>query len=135
MPNIEIVYFSGNGHTKKQAEAVAEGSGGRLWALPEDGKLSEEGWEALDDADAIVFGSPTYMGAPAWQFKRFADESSERWFARKWQDKLCGGFTNSSSLMGDKGQVLDYFVTLASQHGMLWASLGQAPAHEKACGW
>jgi NAD(P)H dehydrogenase (quinone) len=23
--------------------------------------------------DAIIYGSPTYMGGPAWQFKKFAD--------------------------------------------------------------
>ncbi|MGR3436053.1 MAG: flavodoxin family protein [Shimia sp.] len=129
MANIEIVYFSGMGHTAKQAEALAEGSGGRLWRLPEDGQLSDAGWTALDAADAIVFGSPTYMGGPAWQMKRVADESSARWFERKWQDKLAAGFTTSSSPDGDKGGVMSYFATLAAQHGMMWVSLGQAPAH------
>ncbi|MEL6700393.1 MAG: flavodoxin family protein [Pseudomonadota bacterium] len=132
MPTIEIIYFSGNGHTEKLAQAVAEGSNGRLWALSEDGELPDGAWDALDAADAIVFGSPTYMGGPAWQFKRFADASSKRWFARAWQDKFCGGFTVSSSTTGNKESVIDYFATLAAQHGMLWVSLGQAVAHETA---
>ncbi|MDF5806735.1 NAD(P)H-dependent oxidoreductase [Pseudomonas aeruginosa] len=41
--------------------------------------LTDLALEELDEvarpveADAIVFGSPTYMGGPAWQFKKFAD--------------------------------------------------------------
>jgi multimeric flavodoxin WrbA len=43
-------------------------------------KLADGAWEKLDAADAIVFGTPTYMGGPSWQFKRFADASSKAWF-------------------------------------------------------
>lgn len=134
MAKIEIVYFSGYGHTERLAQAVAEGAGSdaRLWKLAEDGTLPEEAWEALDAADAILYGSPTYMGGPAWQFKRFADDSSKRWFTRDWQDKLAGGFTNSASTNGDKGATLAYFNTLAAQHGQIWVSLGQAPANTLA---
>ena len=34
------------------------------------------GWDRLKAADAIIFGSPTYMGSVSWQFKKFADASS-----------------------------------------------------------
>ena len=43
--------------------------------------------------------------------------------------KVFGGFTNSASLNGDKQVTLIYLQTLASQHGGLWVSLGQAPAN------
>ena len=33
---------------------------------------------------------------------------------------------------GDKGTTLLYLVTLASQHGMLWMSLGVLPSNSKA---
>lgn len=36
----------------------------------------------LVEADAIVYGSPTYMGGPAWQFKKFADATSKPWFVQ-----------------------------------------------------
>jgi multimeric flavodoxin WrbA len=138
MPKIEIVYFSGYGHTAKMAQAVHEGAAAagdaRLWAVSPEGQLDDAAWEALDSADAILFGSPTYMGGPAWQMKRFADDSSKRWFGRDWQDKLAGGFTNSASTNGDKYATLMYFTTLAAQHGMLWVSLGQAPANTAAHG-
>ncbi|MEE2945016.1 MAG: flavodoxin family protein [Pseudomonadota bacterium] len=133
MAQIEIIYFSGYGHTVKQAEAVLEGASelanARLWAIPEDGVVSDELWEAADTADAIIFGSPTYMGNAAWQFKRFADDSSKRWFTAAWADKFAGGFTTSASLVGDKGETINYFKTLAGQHGMLWVPLAQMPAN------
>lgn len=133
MARIEIIYFSGYGHTTKQAEAIFEGAkelgDAQLWPIPEDGVIDDTIWNALDAADAIIFGSPTYMGGPAWQFKRFADESSQRWFSRAWQNKYAGGFTNSASPVGDKGETINYFRTLAGQHGMLWVPLGQMPAN------
>lgn len=138
MPKIEIVSYSGFGHTDKQAEAVLEGAreagDARLWQIPDEDEVSDELWEALDNADAIIFGSPTYMGGPAWQFKRFADASSSRWMKQQWKDKVMGGFTNSGAVNGDKSTTLLYFVTLASQHGGIWISLGQLPSSDKDAG-
>jgi len=130
--NIVIVYHSGYGHTKKVAEAVAEGSGGALIAIDAEGNLPEGAWDKLATADAIVFGSPTYMGMVSWQFKKFADASSKPWFGQAWRNKLAAGFTNSASLNGDKGETLHYLFTLAMQHGMLWAGTGMMPANHAA---
>ena len=127
-----VVYHSGYGHTKRLAEAVAEGSTAQLFAIDSEGNLPEDAWAALSTADAIVFGSPTYMGSPSWQFKRFADASSKAWFEMKWKDKLFGGFTNSASLNGDKLNTLQYFALLAAQHGGLWVGLAMKPANVKA---
>lgn len=130
--NTVIIYHSGYGHTQRMAEAVAEGADAKLYAIDADGNLSDDGWAALDVADAIIFGSPTYMGGPSWQFKKFADASSKPWFSARWQDKIFGGFTNSASFNGDKLNTLQYFVLLAGQHGGLWVSLGIKPANVKA---
>ncbi len=127
-----MIYHSGYGHTQRMAEAVAEGAAATLFALDAEGNLSQDGWAALDAADAIIFGSPTYMGGPSWQFKRFADASSKPWFENRWRDKVFGGFTNSASMNGDKLNTLEYFVLLAGQHGGLWVSLGIKPANVKA---
>jgi NAD(P)H dehydrogenase (quinone) len=83
-------------------------------------------------ADAIVFGSPTYMGTVSWQFKKFADASSKPWFGQKWKDKLAAGFTNSASMNGDKHSTLHYLMTLAMQHSMLWVGTGLMPSNSKA---
>ena len=132
MNKIVIVFHSGYGHTRKIAEAVAAGSGGELLAIDADGNLPEGGWERLLAARAIVFGSPTYMGGPSWQFKKFADASSKPWFTMAWRNKLAAGFTNSATLNGDKFSSLQYMVTLSEQHGMLWVGMGmQGPNASK----
>ena len=88
--------------TQQVAQHVAAGAGAQLLAIDAEGNLPAGAWDLLNDADAIIFGSPTYMGSPSWQFKKFADASSKVWFTRGWQDKVFGGFTNSASLNGDK---------------------------------
>ena len=130
--SIVIVYHSGYGHTKKIAEAVAEGSRATLLAIDAEGKLPAGGWEQLAAADAIVFGSPTYMGNVSWQFKRFADESSAVWGPQGWKDKLGAAFTNSASVNGDKQTTLYAMLTLAQQHGMIWVGTGMMPSNAKA---
>jgi multimeric flavodoxin WrbA len=127
-----IVYHSGYGHTKRLAEAVAAGAAASLIAIDAEGNISENEWGKLNAADAIIFGSPTYMGGPSWQFKKFADTSSKAWAEEIWKNKIFGGFTNSASINGDKLNTLQYFVLLAGQHGGLWVSLAIKPAHFKA---
>ena len=130
--NTAIVYHSGYGHTKRLAEAVADGASASLIAIDAQGNIPEDGWETLAAAGAIIFGSPTYMGGPSWQFKKFADASSKPWFEGTWKDKVFGGFTNSASINGDKLNTLQYFLLLAGQHGGLWVSLAIKPANVKA---
>ena len=132
MSKIVIVYHSGYGHTQKVAHAVAEGSGGKLLAVDAEGNLPAGGWEQLQAADAIVFGSPTYMGSVSWQFKKFADASSKPWFTQAWKNKLAAGFTNSASMNGDKHSTLHYLFTLSQQHSMFWVGTGLMPANSKA---
>lgn len=132
MSKIVIVFHSGYGHTKKVAEAIAQTSGGALLAIDAEGNLPEGGWEQLAAATTIVFGSPTYMGAPSWQFKKFADASSKPWFTQQWKDKLAAGFTNSATMNGDKLSTLHYFFTLSQQHSMYWVGTGLMPSNAKA---
>ena len=128
MSKVVVVYHSGYGHTKRMAESVAQGAGATLLAIDAEGNLPEGGWETLAAADAIIMGSPTYMGSVSWQFKKFADASSKPWFGQQWKDKLFAGFTNSATMNGDKHSTLHYLFTLAMQHGMLWVSQGLMPA-------
>ena len=131
MSKIVIVFHSGYGHTAKVAEAVAEGSGGRLLAIDAEGNLPEGGWEQLAASDAIVFGSPTYMGSVSWQFKKFADASSKPWYMKVWRDKFAAGFTNSATINGDKHSTIQYLWALSQQHGMFWVGMGMHPSNAK----
>lgn len=132
MAKTVVVYFSGYGHTKRAAEIAAQSAQAELIEIDAEGNVPDAAWDHLDEAHAIIFGAPTYMGSPPWQFKKFADATSKKWFARVWQDKVFGGFTNSASLNGDKQVTLIYLQTLASQHGGIWVSLGLAPSNTKA---
>ena len=132
MSRIAIVFHSGYGHTKGMAESVAAGAGGELLAIDAEGNLTEAQWATLGAADAIVFGSPTYMGSVSWQFKKFADASSKQWFTQAWKNKVAAGFTNSASMNGDKLSTLHYLFTLSQQHSMIWVGTGMLPSNSKA---
>lgn len=132
MAYIAVVYHSGYGHTQRMAQAVAEAANAHLIAIDADGNLPDGAWEQLAGADAIVFGSPTYMGGPSWQFKKFADASSKPWFSQTWKNKVFAGFTNSASTNGDKASTMNYFMTLAMQHGGVWVGTGMLPSNSKA---
>lgn len=137
MKKIAIVYHSGYGHTKKQAEAVHAGalaadSVAELIAIDAEGNIPDGAWASLAAADAIIFGSPTYMGTVSWQFKKFADASSKPWYTQAWKDKVVAGFTNSATMNGDKLSTLHYMFTLAMQHGMIWVGTGMMPSNAKA---
>ncbi|MGI5340297.1 flavodoxin family protein [Streptomyces sp. CA-181903] len=128
-PVVSIAFHSGFGHTAVLAEAVRAGAAetGATVHLIKVDEITEEQWALLDASDAIVFGSPTYMGTASGAFHAFAEATSKRWFTHAWRDKLAAGFTNSGSMSGDKLHTLQFFSLLAGQHGMHWVSLGLHP--------
>ncbi|MEN9272974.1 MAG: flavodoxin family protein, partial [Gloeomargarita sp. DG_1_5_bins_55] len=135
---VAVVYFSGSGHTHLLAEAIGQGAATVAGTAVDllritgeqitNGRWRDDGLLAsLNRADAIVFGSPTYMGGVAAQFKAFLDAASGIWWQRGWQDKLAGGFTHSGSLSGDKQGTLLYLAINAAQHGMIWVGSAAMP--------
>ncbi|GAA0326116.1 flavodoxin family protein [Streptomyces polychromogenes] len=135
-PVVSIAYHSGYGHTAVVAEAVRAGAaaaGATVHVVKVD-EITDAEWELLDASDAIVFGSPTYMGTASGAFHVFAEATSKRWFGDAWQDKVAAGFTNSASKSGDKLNTLQYFQMLASQHGMSWVNLGLKPGWNSSTG-
>lgn len=131
MLTIAVVYYSGYGHTRVIAETFANTINAQLVEINQQGDIQDSEWEILNQADAIVFGTPTYMGAAPWQFKKFADSTSRIWVQSGWKDKIFAGFTNSAGLNGDKQVTLIQLQTLASQHGGIWVSLGLPPANKQ----
>ncbi|HWA64001.1 MAG TPA: flavodoxin family protein [Caulobacteraceae bacterium] len=129
---VAIVYHSGYGHTEVLAAKAAEGvrdAGAEpvLLKIESAAQDFDPALAAIGDADAVLFGAPTYMGDVSATFKAFADASAKAFFTQAWKDKLAGGFTNSHSWSGDKVHALTSLAVLAAQHGMLWVSLGVAP--------
>ncbi len=72
MAKLAVVYFSGHGHTKRLAESVVTGIASiarasvSTFPIDQEGNMPGASWETLDSVDAVIFGSPTYMGGPAW---------------------------------------------------------------------
>lgn len=140
MATVAIVYHSQYGHTKVLAEAMLKGIEATAGAkgvlisttdLPNPGADRALGgrWAELNAADAILFGTPTYMGSASAEFKRFMEASSGVWYGQGWAGKLAGGFTNSGNLSGDKLNTLLQLVVFAGQHSMIWVPPGQMPSH------
>ncbi|MBU9467747.1 flavodoxin family protein [Burkholderia multivorans] len=135
MSEIAVVFHSGYGHAAVIAEAVARGvqkvDGASVKLIPVE--AIDDHWAYLEhDANAIIFGSPTYMGSASAQFKGFMDASSKYW--GKWRDKLAAGFTVSASQSGDKLATLQQLAVFAAQHQMLWVSLGLMPGNNNSQG-
>ena len=133
---VAVVFHSGSGHTRVQAEAVHRGAarvpGIRADLIPVD--ELESRWDVLDAADAIVFGTPTYMAGPSAPFKAFLDATAPRWQEQQWKDKLAAGFTNSAGLNGDKLATLQALALFAMQHSMVWVGLGLLPGNHTSTG-
>jgi NAD(P)H dehydrogenase (quinone) len=133
MTQIAIVFHSGFGHTKVVAERVLAGAesipGTQAQLVPVE--EVDAHWADLEAADAIVFGSPTYMGNVSAPFKTFMDASSKPWLEQKWKDKLAAGFTISGSPSGDKLNTLQSLMIFAMQHGMVWIGNAEMPYNEE----
>ena len=134
MTQIAIIYHSGFGHTDVLAGDVARGveAAGAAPVLLriEPGQTDfDEFFAVARDADALVFGSPTYMGTVSAPMKAFMDASAAVYFAKQWKDKLAAAFTVSGSPSGDKLNTLTSLAIFAAQHGMLWIGTGQNPGN------
>ncbi len=135
MPSIAIVYYSAQGHTHALAEAVAEGAKSvsgttvELIRLQNDdiknGRWSNDAAIAkINAADAIIFGTPTYMGGYSAQMKAFIDACGGIWYQQLWKDKIAAAFTHSQGLSGDKLNTLNGLYINAMQHSMVWIGPG-----------
>ncbi|TYK67306.1 flavodoxin family protein [Colwellia echini] len=138
MKSIAVVYHSASGVTHSLANAIQQGASTIYNAQgavevnayriqPEhihQGRfIAQDMLDNISKADAIIFGSPTYMGSISAQFKAFVDASSEIWFSGGWTNKIAAAFTVGSYYSGDQLSTIQYLQTLAGQHGMLWAGL------------
>jgi multimeric flavodoxin WrbA len=97
---------------------------------------AQQRWDDLASADAIIFGSPTYMGSVSARFKEFQDATSSAVMAKgfAWDGKIAAGFTNSGARSGDKLATLMQIAIFAAQHGMHWVGLGLPPANNSTRG-
>jgi NAD(P)H dehydrogenase (quinone) len=129
------VYYSSSGQTHALATAAADaantvtGTSVDLVRI-QDADIQNGRWKneaqiaVLNAADAILFGTPTYMGGVSAQMKCFIDACGGIWYQQKWKDKLAAAFTHSQGLSGDKLNTLMGLFINAMQHGMIWVGTG-----------
>ncbi len=135
-PAVAVVYHSGFGHTAELAAAVAGGAGdaGAAVTLIAVDQMTDGDWDVLDGADAIVFGSATYMGNVSAAFQAFAEHTGRRCMNGAWRDKVSAGFTNSGAKAGDKMHTLTSLAVFAAQHHMHWVNLGLGAGWNSSAG-
>ena len=135
-PALAIAYHSGFGHTAVLADAVAAGArdaGAHVTVIAVD-NMADADWDVLDGADAIVFGSATYMGNVSAGFQAFAEQTGRRCLNGTWRDKVAAGFTNSGAKSGDKLHALTSLAVFAAQHHMHWVNLGLGAGWNSSAG-
>jgi len=74
MGNVLVLYDSRTGNTKRMAEHVAEGAALVEGAEVRLRSIEEASSEDLLWSDGVACGSPTHMGQPSWQMKKWWDE-------------------------------------------------------------
>ena len=134
MTTVAIVYHSGYGHTEVLAKAVAEGvtkAGGNAKLLKIENASQDFSAiiEEASKADAIIFGSPTYMGDVSAALKAFFEAASKVWMAQGWKDKVASGFTNGLTAGGNKDNTLGSIFVFAMQQSMIWVGTGLMPGN------
>jgi len=135
MPTVAIVYYSSTGHTHELALAAERGvqtvsDTKAVLVRLQDADIQNGRWKndeqlaTCSAADAILFGTPTYMGGYSAQMKAFIDATGGIWFQQGWKGKWAAGFTHSQGLSGDKLNSLAGLWINAMQHGMIWIGPG-----------
>ena len=126
MPKIAVVHHTGYGHTLWLTKAVIEGVQhvDQASVIDVPVREAETRMDEIDQADAIIMGCPTYMGAVSAEMKKFMELTSRKYLEQAWSNKIAAGFTNSGGYAGDKLSTLMAMAVFAAQHGMTWVSLG-----------
>ncbi|MBR9762872.1 MAG: flavodoxin family protein [Rhodobacteraceae bacterium] len=123
MAKLAITYWGGSGTITLTARAIAGAAaeaGAEVYLMDVQHPDAVD-WDLLQEAGAILMGSPTYMGGVAAGYKTFLEATgSTIWLERHWKDKLAGGFTCGIQQAGDKLATLKSLAVFAAQHGMVW---------------
>ena len=101
--HILIVYHSRQGHTKRMAEAVADGvrSIDGTYAILKS--VDEAQPSDLQGCDALILGCPVQQRTVSWEMKQFIDQNCEpSWFYDDMVGRVSGVFTTGGG-HGDCG--------------------------------
>lgn len=129
---ILVVYYTMYGHTLQMAQAVAQGAGNipgaevvlrRIQEFAEVDKIIDKNEFAssvreqqkdipictvddLEQADGVIFGSPTRYGNMVAQMKQLIDSTAHLWLQGAMEGKPAGVFTSTASTHGGQETTL-----------------------------
>ena len=151
---IKVVFYSMFDHIYKLAEAVAEGAreveGAEVELLqvaelvPDDvleksgAKKAREAFNHiptanpsdLEDADAIIFGTPTRFGNMCAQMRNFLDQTGGLWAQGALIGKVGSVFTSTGTQHGGQETTLTSFHITLLHHGMVIVGLPYSEARQ-----
>jgi len=141
--NIQVIFYSTYGHIYQMAEAIAagcrrvEGVEVNLYQVPE--LMPEEALKAsgalqarqvfahipiadtaqLEQADAIIFGTPTRFGNMAAQMRNYLDQTGGLWARGALIGKIGSVFASTATQHGGQETTITSFHTTLLHHGMI----------------
>jgi NAD(P)H:quinone oxidoreductase type IV len=151
---IKVVFYSMFGHIYKLAEAVAEGAREvegaevellQVAELVPDDVLEKSGAKKarevfahiptakpsdLEDADAIIFGTPTRFGNMCVQMRNFLDQTGGLWAQGALIGKVGSVFTSTGTQHGGQETTLTSFHITLLHHGMVIVGLPYSEARQ-----
>jgi NAD(P)H dehydrogenase (quinone) len=140
---VQIIFYSMYGHIFRMAQAVAEGAGQvagvqvGLWQvaelIPREALEASGAWvarqafaqipqatvEQMEQADAIIFGTPTRFGMMCAQMRNFLDRTGGLWAKGGLIGKVGSVFTSSGTQHGGQESTILSFHTTLLHHGMI----------------
>ncbi len=119
---IAIVYYSKTGNTKKIAEIVADGARKINGVNVKCMSIEDVDDSFIQEAKAVIFGSPTITGTFSWQIKQWLDSARHIKFSGK-----LGAVFATANYVGGGADVAE--LTMIGQllvKGMLVYSAGAA---------
>ena len=141
--NIKIIFYSMYGHIYKMAEEVAKGVQQvdnvdvALFRVPElipDAVLEKSGAKEaqktfshipvatvgqLEDADALIFGTPTRFGNMCAQMRNFLDQTGGLWAKNALVGKVSSVFASTGTQHGGQETTITSFHTTLFHLGMI----------------
>ena len=142
-----IVYYSMYGHVHKMIESAAKGAGsvedveviirrvpetlssevlekmGALESQKSQSHIPECTLDELEDADAVIFGTPTRFGNMCAQMRQFLDATGKLWLKGSLIGKAGSVITSSNTQHGGQESTILNSHTTLLHHGMVIVGL------------
>jgi NAD(P)H dehydrogenase (quinone) len=151
---IQVIFYSMYGHTYSLAEAIVEGASSvegaevelsQVAELIPDDVLERSGAKAaretfshvplasvdkLEEADAIIMGSPTRFGMICAQMRNFLDQTGGVWSRGALVGKVGSVFTSTGTQHGGQETTLIGFIVTLLHHGMIIVGVPYTDTHQ-----